>query len=219
MSTGIPALLTKTVKNTAVSLLGVAASSLWNYLTKHTSWGVYKAGTQSFSDSLVVTVDSIVETSATSPSQVSDYKVESGSFASYNKVQKPMEVMLRMSRGGSDSDRKEFLNWLKNEKGSTSLFDVLWPEGALRNVTLSTYSISRTAKQGVTIIYADCTFAEVREITFKYYNSSTGKVDTSNASAASAKPTTAATRVQSSALDAVTSGIKKANSALKGVWS
>lgn len=217
---GLPNLLSgqNLLKNAGTSLLSAAEGALFDFLSAQPVWGVFLPG----SDTPAVAVDSVVETGVARESPVAEYRLESGSFASYNKVQTSFNSPLTLSKGGTEAERTAFLLWLKKSLNSTALFDIRWPEGAWRDVTLAGYRVGRQAHQGVTIIYAECHFKEIRQITALYYNSGKPSTDTTNAASPSDTPTTPTQRVQgvlASASQGVSSVINSANSALSGVQS
>lgn len=181
-----------------VALLGMAQGLLWKWLQSKKEWGVYVAGTTNEA----FAVDSVIELTATREASVSDYRIETGSFATYNKVSRPMEIPIRLSKGGSTDERGDFLVWLKQSamppsQQNPTLFDILTPEGKFFGVTLSRYSVRRTATAGVTVIYADCVFVEVRQIKFAYYKAGEKRADTTAAAAPAAKPPSPLAKVQS----------------------
>jgi len=156
---GVPSLLRNAPKAIGITLLGNAASALWNYLFPGPTWGVFNVGT---SDPAIV-VSSVVEQDISAESRASDFIIQSGSFTNYNKVQTPNIITIRMTKDGNESSRQEFLQWLDFNIAATSLFDVLSPEFRYPNVTLIGYRMSRSARSGAAMIVADCLFQQIRE--------------------------------------------------------
>lgn len=193
---GIPNLLSGfSVKSVVTGILGAVEAALWELLAGDSGWAIYDAGTTLPS----VDVDSISELNLRSETQLADYKIENGGFVTYDKVQRPNEIPLRLIKGGSPDDRRDFLFWLNENRGAATLFDIVMPEATYTNMTLVGYSMSRTASSGASLIIADCMFQEVRLIPQVYVNSATGKTtstqSTASASAPSAKPPSVLTRV------------------------
>ena len=118
-------------------------------------------------------IDSVLALNIKKGSDISNYRLETGSFASYNKVEKPRIIPIRLVKGGTESDRQQFLLWLDFVVRTTDLFDIGVPEATYNNLALVDYSIIRESKSGVTLVIADCVFQEVMEITFQYTNSKT----------------------------------------------
>lgn len=155
-----------------------------------------------------VYIDSVMQLSVNKGSDLSNYRIETGSFTTFNKVEKPRQIKIRLIKGGKEEERQLFLMWLeKRSKGysyektkivnknkivfgrnvyyQNNTFDIYMPEVRYENMTLVDYTVSRETTNGAYIVIADCIFQEVREITFQYKNSKT-----SNAKNASDQPTT-----------------------------
>lgn len=173
-----------------ISLLGAAESALWDLISYHPRWGVFNPGT----NVKAVEVDSVVDLATRRESQTSDYRIETGSFASYNKVQRPAETAVRLSVGGNESARAAFLQWLEDNVQATALFDVAMPERTLSNATLVSYAVRRDSRSGVTLLIADCYFVEIRQVTAQYSNSKAA--DTSGAAQPGDTPAAPTVRAQ-----------------------
>lgn len=189
---GMPSLLNKTSNPIALTLIGNVASALWSLFSDVPPWGIYEEG----GGSPAVMVDSVIDMTNSMSSQVSEYRLESGSYASYNKVQKPRVIPIRISKGGSAAERDALIEWLDENVADTTLFDIVTPERAYTSMTLVSYTNRREARQGVTVLYVDCVFQEVRETEPEYTSSGSGGADTSNAASANDKPATPASKAQ-----------------------
>lgn len=196
---GIPQLMTPSASNFGKSLAVLAQGLAEYYLSTEQKWGVFyrKTGipinlgakssifdqikngagsTQLINNALNLNqnrIDSVLALNVRKGSDISNYKLETGSFASYNKIEKPRIIPIRLVKSGSESDRQQFLMWLEEVSKTTQLFDIAMPEVSYKNLSLIDYSITRESKSGVTLIVADCVFQEVMEITFQYTNSKT----------------------------------------------
>ncbi|MNO44421.1 hypothetical protein D3C76_346640 [compost metagenome] len=156
---GIPNLLRNAPKAIGITLLGNIASNLWNFLFPGPTWGVFNVGTTT----PAIEVSSVVTQDLSAESQVSDYIIQSGSFTSYNKVRLPNIVAITLTKDGNEISRQEMLQWLDINYAATTVFDILSPEFRYPNMTLVAYRLSRSARSGAAMIYADCLFQEVRE--------------------------------------------------------
>lgn len=156
---GAPNLLNGVAGRTGVTLLAMGLSKLWDMLFPGATWGVYKVGT----NDVAIEVSSVVDLDLSADSRVSDYIIETGSFASYNKVANPDIISIRMTKDGSDTDRLQLLYWLNQHKKEESLFDILTPEWRHPSMTLIAYRVRRSARSGAAMIVADCLFQEIRE--------------------------------------------------------
>lgn len=184
---GIPNLLRPpSVGAVVTAILGRAAGAAWNYLFPGPTWGVYTAGTTT----QAVTVSSVVALGLRKSSNVSDYKIETGSFVSYNKVETPRGVQIRITREGTELERATLLNWLETNVKAPTLFDIVMPELRYSNMTLIDYAADRGATSGLGMLIVDCTFQEIRELVPEYSRN--------NISGAENSPTVPARRVQTS---------------------
>lgn len=100
-------------------IVGVSEpSSISGVLSQATS----VAGIQSLLNGQLMTtevhIDSVVALNQRKGSELSNYRIEDGSFATYNKVEKPRQVQIRLAKGGTEDERGMFLRWLdKRAKG------------------------------------------------------------------------------------------------------
>lgn len=161
---GVPNLLNRAASATLPTILGNAAAALWNYLFPAQQWGVFLLGT-AFP---AVTVTSVSAIGARKESAVSDYRIESGSFTTYNKVETPRAVPIRITREGNVTERGALLAWAEANVIATSLFDLVMPEARYPNMTLQSYSIERNAASGAGLVVLDCVFQQVRELPAQY---------------------------------------------------
>lgn len=194
---GIPNLLSGVVKNAPTVLLAGLESKLLDLISPAPTWGVYLSGTTD----KAFAVDSVLELTVSRDSPTSDYRIEAGSFATYNKVQKALNVPLRLSVAGSELNRNAFLAWLEKEVSSIDTFDILTPETLYPSMTLTSYKIHRSAQRGAAKIDADCIFVEVREVAPQFYNSGTPTTDTTNAASPDDQPSTPTAMVQPTSIN------------------
>lgn len=95
--------------------------------------------------------------------QISDYPLEGGSFQTYNKVELPFDIRLRIASGGTGSARQLFLNDIEALSQSLELYDIVTPEKVYLSVNCSHVDLRRTSTNGVGMITADLWFTEIRE--------------------------------------------------------
>ena len=172
----------------------VKPSSISGVLGQATSISGIKSLMNGELQSNPVYIDSVISISSQKGSEVSNYKIETGSFVSYNKVEKPRQVTIRMTKGGTEEERALFISWLETRaKGYTkertrikrtspnysyglyqnNTFDIYVPEVHYANMTLVEYTIDRNADSGSSLIIADCVFVEIREVAPIYIKSKT----------------------------------------------
>lgn len=96
--------------------------------------------------------------------RISDFILEAGSFANYNKVQLPANPVVTLAFTGSQDDRTSFLNLLNAACISTDLYSVVTPEVTYVNYNMERYTYSRKAVKGATLIVAEISMKEIRQV-------------------------------------------------------
>lgn len=147
--------------------------------------GASKSGTP------VLTPDSVLSLEWHGEERISDYPVQNGQFASYNKVKVPFDLRMVMTcQGlnyvqsalqsvtqsldqalgqlglafGQPMSRDAFLKQLDTMLDSTDLYDVVTPDKVYQNVNLVGYNHAKQDTKGAVMIIAELMFREVREI-------------------------------------------------------
>ncbi|MHB8272814.1 phage baseplate protein [Bradyrhizobium sp.] len=120
------------------------------------TWGIFLDGTQAFA------YNSIVDFDYKQDWPVSDYPVEDGGFLSYDKVQLPFDVKVRVASGGSESDRQDLLTSVLAAANMLSLYDVVTPEQTYSSCNITHVDFKRTNTNGVGMILIDIWFIEIR---------------------------------------------------------
>jgi hypothetical protein len=162
----------------------------------------------------VLTPDSVLSLEWHGEERISDYPVQNGQFASYNKVKVPFDLRMVMTcQGlnyvqsalqsvtqsldqalgqlglafGQPMSRDAFLKQLDTMLDSTDLYDVVTPDKVYQNVNLVGYNHSKQDTKGAVMIIAELMFREVRESGNAQYSSpmsSVGNPITSNSESA-----------------------------------
>ena len=155
-SNGAPNLL-QPLATTAVTLLtadGISSSAL-GYGPR---WGIFSGGGP------VVTADTVVEFSYREEYTISDFPLETGAFASYDKVYQPFDVRVRYVAGGSEGNRASLLNSIKAIAPTLQLFSVVSPEATYINANVVHYDYRRTSREGLKLLAVDVWLKEVRQL-------------------------------------------------------
>jgi len=181
-------------------VLGTAAAvgALWRALFAQPKWGVYRmVAPPTEEDGVptvtvraqarpVVTPDSVLDFGYRKEYEVSDYPLQDGDFASYNKVAQPYEAYVRFSKGGSVQDREDFLAQIDAIIGTTTLYYILTPERTYINVNPIRHEIIRRGAGGAYFLTeVDLYFREIRSVEAQYTQTA---VTTKNAQNPSALP-------------------------------
>lgn len=120
-------------------------------------WGIFTPDGEP-----ALTGDSTLAFEVDQDSSVTNYPIEDGGFESYNKVQVPFRVKFTFTKGGTTSDRANFLKKLDDLQASLDQFVGLTPEIAYPNLTIDHYDLRRSSKAGVTLLTVDVWCQEIR---------------------------------------------------------
>jgi hypothetical protein len=158
MANGIPSLLGQVVNVVNTAALLVADAEIILGLFAGPKWGVFNPD-----GSIALQPDSMISLDFRRDWKIPNYPVEQGAFQSYNKVGLPSDTRIRLSKGGTDSERHAFLVQVAAAAKSLNLYNIVMPEGALiQSVNFTSYAISRTSTNGVGLISIDLQLEEVR---------------------------------------------------------
>lgn len=199
---------------TPVLALGLALGRLWQAIFSQPQWAIYKSNppqAQDTSDAglgtvtiesdrtAVVKPDSFGEFTFRNEWSVVDVPLQDGEFASYNKVNQPYEIMVRMYKGGTKEARQAFIDSIIAIAGDLQLYDIVTPEKVYLNVNVTRWEQSRRGARGAYFLSeVDLYFREIRTVTAAY---TTTAVTTSNAQNPSAEPVTNVGVVQAQPTD------------------
>ena len=120
-------------------------------------WGIFLDGAP------VLDYDSFVSFDYKQDYVISTYPVENGGFQSYDKVQLPFDVRVKVSAGGSIANRAAFLASIDAVIGDTNLYDVVTPEITYTSVNFTHRDVHRAAANGLGLLVVDLWMEEVRE--------------------------------------------------------
>lgn len=159
--------------------LPLVGKQLWQSLTNTPQWGIFDA-----QNNPVLEPDSFLSVEVRNESQIPTFPVQAGSFASYNKVQTPQDVSIRVSRGGTQADRTTFLRAIEFLLQSLALLTVLTPELTYQNMQLMRYEVTRRGAQGAYFLAeVELFFREIRQVTPQYVGDSQATENAKNPSA------------------------------------
>lgn len=157
---GVPVIArSPTMNYVAQSYLGVAESFLIDQIFPAAKWGLFDVNGNQLID-----VDNVVSVSFKQDTRVSNFPVEAGKFASYNKVTTPYASTLRITKGGSISERAAVLAALADVVNSTSLNTIITPEGSYLNANVVSYDFTRTSN----LLVVDIQILEVKQVSPSY---------------------------------------------------
>jgi hypothetical protein len=176
----------------------IALGSLWRSLFATPRWGVFKQVPEPGPDEggiqtvvvrgrlqPAVDCDSVLDFGYRNEYDISDYPVQDGDFATYNKVANPYETYVRMSKGGSVEDRDRFLSQINDILKTTDLYYILTPEKQYVNVNPYRHEVTRKEASGAYFLTeVDLYFREIRSVTAQYTQTAVSTQNAKNPDAA-----------------------------------
>jgi hypothetical protein len=190
---GVPQLLRPVQQAIAASPiiaigLGTAETLLITALNQAPQWGIYDSSgnqlgllpnSQSILSAIAgtllsqltgdnATVLSTFDVDFTKETKISDYPLEAGGFAAYNKAESPASPVVTLILDGDASDRTAFLNLINAACVGTDLYSVVTPEITYYNHSVERYRYSRKANKGLTLLIVEVFLKEIRTVTSTY---------------------------------------------------
>lgn len=106
------------------------------------------------------------EFSAKYDTQVTDYPQEQGAFQPYNKVKRPVEINVGLTKTGSDLARFAWLAAIMQTEANkpTQLYTIISPQLIGTDYTLTDWSYETRSDRGSNILYLSLRFTEVPQI-------------------------------------------------------
>jgi hypothetical protein len=154
-------------------------------------WGVFDAeGNQ------VIAPESIMSFNYRAEFRVSDYPVQAGQFANYNKVTVPYEIPIRMVMGLTLDDRTQFESDCKSVAASLDLYTIVTPESSYVGVNATRLELARRETHGAFYIEAEMFFRQIQQVTPQYSSTTSAAANTSNAQNPGAQPVTSLGLIQ-----------------------
>lgn len=155
MSDGAPTLLSGAAPAAPAPVTADAVSSDG---ASQIDWGIFDAKT----GLKVIDPDSVISLDFRQEWTLADYQIEEGGFETYDKVARPFDIRIRVAKGGSDSDRADFIVAVSKIAGSLTLCNVVTPEVTYLSVNVSSIANARSASTGAGLITYDLELREVR---------------------------------------------------------
>jgi hypothetical protein len=155
---GVPAILRETTIPSVSELVNYGLGALTEILFGVPRWGLYDD-----SGAPVVVFDSFLGIRFRNGGRVSDFPVEQGGFSSFNKVDTPFDAVIRLAHGGDLASRAAMLATLEQIVHNTDLYSVVTPEIVYPSANLVNYSISRTQRDGSSLLTVELALREIRQ--------------------------------------------------------
>lgn len=168
---------------------GVISTLIGNSAKRPVLWGVFDSNNQ-----LALSPDSVLSFSYRQRKDISNFPVVPDSFANYNKVDTPFEIQVRVSKGGTLSDRTNLIKQAQALLDSLQLYTIRTPEISFQNCNLEDYDIDRPDPTDSNFLKnVVLNFVQILQANAQYTNTS---VNTANAQSSAALPTSGVGKVQ-----------------------
>lgn len=166
-----------------------AQGSLWAASQVQPTWGVYDSN-----GGLAIIPDSMLAFSLERDSDLPTFPVQAGSgttpsgFANYNKVSLPYDVVVKVSKGGTQDDRSQLLQDIETMYASLGAYTIITPEESYTNVNLKNYRIERNGPSGAFFLQeVYLYFRQIEQVSAQYTSTSSG-TNLQNAQPTAAQP-------------------------------
>ena len=136
----------------------------------------------------IVTFTSFIDADIKDEAKVVSGPIEKGSFASYNKVESPLEAKVTLGISGSISTLQNALDSLKRYANSTDLVDLVTPTSEYESLNLERFDYQLKRETGHGALYVSLSLVEIRQVQSEYTNAQVapqqdrGKVQTKSTS-------------------------------------
>lgn len=130
------------------------------------SWQVVDAKT----GQNIVNFTSFLDANILRENQVVDEDIEEGSFASYNKVEAPLEVKITLGIEGTTAELQSALVSLDKYVKGIDLINCVTPTAEYRNLNLERYDYDLKADIGRGVLYVSLFLLEIRQVRSEYTN-------------------------------------------------
>jgi hypothetical protein len=140
-------------------------------------WGIFD-----LTGSRVIAPDSIMAFGLRSEYRVSDYPVQDGQFASYDKVTVPREIMLRMVKGSTLQDRVNFEDACEFVAASLDAYTIITPERTYTGMNPLRHEVNRVERKGAFFIECEMFFRLIQVTDAQYSTPAAAAANTANAS-------------------------------------
>ncbi len=158
--------------------LGVLQGIIWRSFQIDLRWGIFDSRGKALGDPSsflspilsAIGVGSELSTKSVEYSKetrVSDFPVERGGFAAYNKVELPAEARVSLCLSGSESDRQALLVAIDAAVKSTDVYSVVTPEVTYINYSIEYYNYQRRNDRGANLLTIELGLREIREVSAK----------------------------------------------------
>jgi hypothetical protein len=131
-------------------------------------WGIYRGAVP------VVVCDTVTTFEFRKDYDISDFPIEQGAFASYNKVELPTTVRIQFTTGGSSEDKAAMIASIDAIIATTELFSVATPEKSWTDMNVVHQDFNRAAAKSLGLLKIDVWLEQVRPVGAALTTTTTG---------------------------------------------
>lgn len=121
-------------------------------------WGIYLGVIP------VVLADTVTSFNFSQEFTISDFPIENGDFASYNKVYRPFTGTFRFAAGGDSENRQRLFDSIGAIIGDTNSYNLVTSDQVYTGVNLTGQQYARTPTQGLGLLQIDVTVEQVKQV-------------------------------------------------------
>jgi hypothetical protein len=157
---GVPSILrTAEAAANTVGLMTIDLLSIASLNDTSRQWDLLDdGGDPVFGDAIDTMIGIDYRRSAT----ICDYPVEQGGFSSYNKVQRPIDVRIEVSKAGSQAEIDAMQAIVEGLYESLDAFSLLMPSGIVESMNVVAYRFSRDRNSGPQRLTVQIDLQEIR---------------------------------------------------------
>ena len=159
-------------------------------------WDIYDSKT----NQKIVTFDSFLGYDYSDEVSVMNHPIESGSFASYNKVVDPATVSVILAKSGLPFEIRGMLEELEKYKDSVELVDVVTPYRTYQKYNLKSLHHAIRENGAINLLVVELVLLEVKEVELGYKTQSMPASKVSDGSFADTKDAGKKTTLQDSVM-------------------
>lgn len=108
--------------------------------------------------------DSVLEMNYTGESEATSEPIEKGNFASFYKTNSPDTISIVFSFNSDDARQNAALDKIEERKKGYELISILTPTHLYEDMTITTYSYSRTNSDGMTLLVLQVDFQKIKQV-------------------------------------------------------
>ena len=119
----------------------------------------------------VLEFTSFISLDAGNASKITDYPVEAGSFATYNKIVTPNELTVTLAIQGDSYKLQNAIDILNTLCNEAQIVNIVSPYTYYKGYSLESFDYSFNQTDGVGILITPLNFKEIRQVQAAYTNS------------------------------------------------